>query len=123
MKTESNAFRSPEPTEPAPVPEAHPKEAVVEDLREALQAMMGSRAMVEAGLNDALADSIARNSMHFDRLPEQTRRQIAQQFGEQAMALSSLQSASRHSEVASRTLIRWLKGVNLLLAMAGKGLA
>jgi hypothetical protein len=100
---------------------ASPQELLVEDVREAIGALMSSGVMMEEGMDLDFARLFARNSVHFHRLPPQTQRRIAQEFSELAYGLSALQSASKHSETLERCLARWFKGVNLLLVMAGTG--
>ncbi|MFY2764289.1 hypothetical protein [Arenimonas sp. MALMAid1274] len=92
-----------------------------QDVYEALMAMAASQGMREAGLGEAFARQMARNCQKFESLPASAQREIFEQFGDQAQALSELETRRLHSVERSQALVRWLQGVNLLLAMQGRG--
>lgn len=97
---------------------------IIEDLREALLALSGSKYMQEEGIDEAFAEMFARNSAHYDKLPASTQEKIKTQFGQMASTLSELEGVARqHSEEKVRKLAMWFKGVNLLLAQARVGAA
>jgi hypothetical protein len=91
------------------------------DVYEALMEMAASQGMREAGLGEAFARQMARNCQKFECLPASAQREICEQFGDQAQALTDLENRRLPSAERSQALVRWLQGVNLLLAMQGRG--
>jgi hypothetical protein len=94
------------------------------DIREALGAMTGDYAFAEAGIDQAFIEMFSRNIAYFDQLPASTREKIRDQF----FAMSTEQSHrtgvghGKTNEDKSRAMAEWFKSVNLLLAMAKKGM-
>lgn len=89
-----------------------------QDLKDALLALASGGTMRSAGIDEAFAELFARNMQHFDMLPESTQTKIRDQFARIAWDRSMRESVGRkHSEERDQALARWLKGVNLLLAV------
>jgi hypothetical protein len=101
------------------------EDIVVADIKEALGAMTGDSYFAAAGIDEAFIDMFARNMNYFDKLPETTRKKIADQFLGMAFEKSYRTSVGHgmESEDKSVAMADWFKGLNLLLAMAKRGAA
>lgn len=96
----------------------------VADIKEALEAMASNHHFANAGIDPAFIKQFARNMNHFDKLPESARKRIREQFLMMAFDQSYRTSVAEiSSEMKPRAMADWFKGVNLLLAEAGKGAA
>lgn len=100
------------------------QDTMVLDIKEALGAMTGDPEFMASGIDAAFIDMFASNMNYFDKLPETTRAKIRDQFAAMAVEKSYRTSVSEKTNAQkSKVMVEWFKGVNLLLAMAKRGMA
>lgn len=100
------------------------QDTMVLDIKEALGAMTGDPEFMAAGIDAAFIDMFASNMHYLDKLPESTQERIRKQFLEMAVERSYRTSvAEKFNGQKSKMMVDWFKGVNLLLAMAKRGVA
>lgn len=100
------------------------RDDVVLDIKEALCAMTGDPEFMASGIDAAFIDMFANNMNYFEKLPASTQERIRKQFLEMAGERSYRTSvAEKFSARKSKMMVDWFKGVNLLLAMAKRGMA